>query len=161
MTERSISTFNKRLNKLKIMNISIADDITPECKIRGVYGFFAKNETNNICFYIGKSNNIFIRMLGRNSHLNNYLRGVRNTNVHKYIEYYLNNGFNVEIRVLQKVEYVGDSFERDANRLALAELEELVKHQDMEECPNQLSEAVKEKNEREEWESIFNTKLNR
>lgn len=99
-------------------------------------------------------------MLGKNSHLNDYLRGVRKTDVHKKIEKYLNDGYEIEIRILQKIDYIGDSFEKDANRLALAELQELVNYQDMGGCQKQLSEAVKEKYERIEWESIHQSNSN-
>ena len=36
-------------------------------------------------------------------------------------------GYKIEVRILKEVEYVGDSFIQDANRLALTELEEIVK----------------------------------
>ena len=49
----------------------------------------------------------------------------------------------------------GDAFEKDANRLAFAELKELIKYQKMGFCLKQLSEAVKEKYERIEWESKY------
>lgn len=160
MTDRELKEFNKRLNKIKQLGIYVPKEMTPKSKIRGVYGFFVKVDENYICFYIGKSNDIFLRMLGKNSHLNDYLRGVRKTDVHKKIEKYLNDGYEIEIRILQKIDYIGDSFEKDANRLALAELQELVNYQDMDGCQKQLSEAVKEKYERIEWESTHQSNSN-
>ncbi|BDF68135.1 hypothetical protein CE91St43_21070 [Oscillospiraceae bacterium] len=155
MTDRELNEFNRRLNKIKELGIYVPKEMTPESKIRGVYGFFVKLDVNNTCFYIGKSNNIFLRIFGNTSHLNDYLRDIRRTDVHKKIEKYLNDGHEIEIKILQKIDYIGDSFEKDANRLALAELQELVKYQDMGGCQEQLSEAVKERYERIEWERIF------
>ncbi len=160
MTDRELKEFNKRLNEIKQLDIYVPKEMTPKSKIRGVYGFFVKVDENYICFYIGKSNDIFLRMLGKNSHLNDYLRGVRETDVHKKIEKYLNDGYGIEVRILREIDYIGDSFEKDANRLALAELQELVNYQDMGGCQKQLSEAVKEKYERIEWESIHQSNSN-
>lgn len=157
MTVNERNEFYNRIERLRAKNITLSEDIIPETKIRGVYGFFCRKENEIHCFYIGKSNNILIRMLGKNSHLNNYLRGVKKSEVHKAIDKYLNDDFSVEIKVLQSVPYVGDSFEKDANRLALAELQQLVAFQSMGECTNQLSEAVKKKFEKEEWENLFST----
>ncbi len=155
MEERTLIEFNKRIKKLEKINITIDSKLIPTKKIRGIYGFFAKKETKEYCFYIGKSNNIFIRLLGSNSHLNNYLRGVRSTDVHKNIEQYLFNGYSIHVKVLEIVEYKGNCFEQDANILALAELKQLVYYQDQNQCKNQLSEAVKVKREKTEWDSLF------
>lgn len=156
MTQREEEEFSKRMKKANELNILIPQELTPKSCVRGVYGFFAvKNMNKEIPFYIGKSNNIFLRMFGRGSHLSNYLRGVRKTEVHRSIERFLEDDYHIEIRVLNKVEYTGDYFESDANRLALAELKELVKYQDKGFCLMQLSEAVKEKYERIEWETKF------
>ena len=66
----------------------------------------------------------------------------------------------LRLEFFKKIDYIGDSFEKDANRLALAELQELVNYQDMGGCQKQLSEAVKEKYERIEWESIHQSNSN-
>ena len=157
MEEKLKKNLKRRIDELRKIGIVISDELTPESKIRGIYGFFAKTKSDEFCFYIGKATDIVARLIGKNSHLNNYLRGVRNTYVLQDVEKYLTSGFSIEIKVLQEVKFIGDSFEKDANRLALAELQELVYYQNKGECDNQLSEAVKEKYERKTWNRIFST----
>lgn len=141
MTKREEKEFLKRIEKAQLNNIFVQDEIKPNSHIRGVYGFFAKNDDEEIPFYIGKSNNIFIRMF--KGHIYHYLRGVRNTDVHKRIEDFLKKGYIIEIRILKRVRYKGDSFIQDANRLALAELKEIVKQQSKGFCitEDQISEV--------------------
>ena len=89
-------------------------------------------------------------------HVYNYCRGVRKTDVQKRMQFYLDKGYKIKIKVQEQVDYVGDGFIQDANRLALAELNEIVKQQDKGFCitEDQLSEAVKKK-EKELWEEQF------
>lgn len=156
MTKREEKEFLKRIEKAKLNNIFVQEEITINSHIRGVYGFFAKKGDKEIPFYIGKSNNIFIRMF--TGHIYHYLRGVRKTDVHKRIEDFLEKGYIIEARVLKRVRYKGDSFIQDANRLALAELKEIVKQQNKGFCitEDQISEAVK-KHEKKEWDGKFAT----
>ena len=127
--------------------------------IRGVYGFFAKKENEEILFYIGKSNNIFTRMFC--GHIYDYLRGVRKTDVQKNIESFLSKGYEIHVKILKVVEYKGDSFIQDANRLALAELNEIVNQQNRGFCitEDQLSEAVKKRYEKKEWDNKYGRKI--
>lgn len=154
MTKREEKEFLKRIEKAKLNNIFVQEEIKINSHIRGVYGFFAKKGDKEIPFYIGKSNNIFIRMF--TGHIYDYLRGVRKTDVHKRIEDFLEKGYIIEVRVLKRVRYKGDSFIQDANRLALAELKEIVKQQNKGFCitEDQISEAVK-KYEKNEWNDKF------
>ena len=148
MTIREEKEFSKRINAAKLLNIFVQDEILRNSHIRGVYGFFAKKDDEEIPFYVGKSNNIFNRMF--TGHIYHYLRGVRNTDVQKRIEDFLKKGYVIEVRILKKERYKGDSFIQDANRLALAELKEIVKQQNKGFCitEDQISEAVKQKTEK-------------
>lgn len=159
LTGREEKVLIDRISEAKEQKILIPKELTTRSCVRGVYGFFAVKMNEEIPFYIGKSNNIFLRMFGRSSHLNSYIRGLRNTPVLQNIEKYLETDYHIEIKILKKVKYKGDNFESDANRLALAELKELVEYQDKGFCLVQLSEAVKEKYERIEWETKFPKKL--
>lgn len=154
MTKSQEKEFLKRIEKAKSKNIFVQKEINVNSRIRGVYGFFAKKDDKEIPFYIGKSNNVFVRMF--TGHIYHYLRGVRNTDVHKRIEDFLEKGYIIEARVLKRVRYKGDSFIQDANRLALAELKEMVKQQDKGFCitEDQISEAVK-KHEKKDWNDKF------
>lgn len=155
MTKREENEFWKRIRNAQSLNIFVQDELKPNSHIRGVYGFFAKKDNEEIPFYVGKSNNIFSRIF--TGHIYNYLRGVRNTEVQKRIDDFLKKGYVVEIRILKKVRYKGDSFIQDANRLALAELKEIVKQQNKGFCitEDQISEAVKQKSEKNEWNNKF------
>lgn len=89
-------------------------------------------------------------------HIYHYLRGVRNTDIQKRIEDFLKKGYVIEVRILKKVRYKGDSFIQDANRLALAELKEIVKQQNKGFCitKDQISSS-KTKTEEKEWDDKF------
>jgi len=155
MAKREEKEFLKRIEKAKSNNIFVQDEINLNSHIRGVYGFFAIKYVEEIPFYIGKSINIFSRMF--TGHIYHYLRGVRNTDVQRRIEVFLSKGYIIEVRVLKKVGYKGDSFIQDANRLALAELKEIVKWQNKGFCitEDQISEAVKKNDEEQVWNDLF------
>lgn len=156
ISDRVRGTLEKRVSDAKNNKIFVDDKINIDSCVRGVYCFFAVNKEEEIPFYVGKSNNIFDRMF--NGHIYNYLRGVRKTDVQKNIEMYLNNKCEVHVKILREVEYKGDSFILDANRLALAEIEEIVKQQNKGYCltEDQLSEAVKTEYEENAWNERFN-----
>lgn len=153
MTDKEEKEFLKRISNAKSHKIFVEDGIKLNSCIRGVYGFFAKKENEEIPFYIGKSNNIFTRMFC--GHIYDYLRGVRKTDVQKNIESFLSKGYEIHVKILKVVEYKGDSFIQDANRLALAELNEIVNQQNRGFCitEDQLSEAVKKRYEKKEWDN--------
>lgn len=155
MTEREEKEFLKRIDHAKLNQIFVQDEIKLNSHIRGVYGFFAVKGNEAIPFYIGKSVDIFSRMF--TGHIYDYLRGARNTAVHEHMENYLEKGYTIEVRILKKVEYKGDSFIQDANRLALAELEEIVNQQNQGFCitKDQISEAVKKQSEERAWNNEF------
>ena len=93
-----------------------------------------------------------MRMFGKGStHIYGYERGVRKEQLQVKMDNYLKEGKKIEVRVLEEVPFMGDSFAQDANRLALAELKILVQYQDNGFCLGQLSEAVKAKRESEIW----------
>ena len=94
-------------------------------------------------------------------HIYDYLRGVRKTDVQKNIESFLSKGYEIHVKILKVVEYKGDSFIQDANRLALAELNEIVNQQNRGFCitEDQLSEAVKKRYEKKEWNNKYGRKI--
>lgn len=155
MKEQEKKEFLRRVNNAKEQNIFVEDDINIDNQVRGIYCFFAKKDEEEIPFYVGKSNNIFFRMF--NGHVYHYLRGVRSTDVQKHMEEYLKEDYEVEVRILRRIDYIGDGFIQDANRLALAELEEIVKMQNKGYCitDDQISESVKRRSEKQAWEDLF------
>ena len=153
MTERVKKELLERISNAKSRNIIVEERIELVRCIRGVYGYNKIKEKEEIPFYIGKSNDIFTRIFG--GHIYDYLRGVRKTGVQKNIESFLSKGYEINVRILKVVEYKGDSFIQDANRLALAELNEIVNQQNNGFCitEDQISEAVKKTHERKDWNS--------
>ena len=164
-SEKTINEFNKRIDALKKLDITLDKKLTPDKKLRGIYGFFAVDENDDeTCFYVGKANDIFLRMIGKsNAHFTFYLQWLKHgkkdskklTDVHRKISLFLDAAYSIEVRVLQEVPYdYSQSFELNANRLSLAELSELVDHQINGECAEQLSENVK-KNEKNTFEYYY------
>lgn len=148
-TKTNIKEFEKRRKRLRELNITLDEKITYEKKLRGIYGFFAVDpDGSESCFYIGKSYDIFDRLIGRSGgHLTDYLRiadSKKKTEVHKNIDMFRKAGYDIKVKVLRTVPYVhSEPFAVNANRLCMAELEELVKYQKEGECPEELSENVK------------------
>ena len=149
-------TYEQKIEMAKSININVQEEINPDSCIRGVYGFYAVKDMEEIPFYVGKSINIFCRMF-KGGHISDYLSGVRKNGVQKRIKEYLEKGYVIKVRILRKVEYIGDGFVQDANRLALAELEEIVRMLEQGYCltDDQISEAVKTKSERQVWNDKF------
>lgn len=148
-TKTNIKEFEKRRKRLRELKITLDEKITYEKKLRGIYGFFAVDpDGSESCFYIGKSYDIFDRLIGRSGgHLTDYLRiadPMKKTEVHKNIDMFRKAGYDIKVKVLRTVPYVhSEPFAVNANRLCMAELEELVKYQKKGECPEELSENVK------------------
>lgn len=148
-TKTNIKEFEKRRKRLRELNITLDEKITYEKKLRGIYGFFAVDpDGSESCFYIGKSYDIFDRLIGRSGgHLTDYIRitdPMKKTEVHKNIDMFRKAGYDIKVKVLKTVPYVhSEPFAVNANRLCLAELEELVRYQKKGECPEELSENVK------------------
>lgn len=93
----------------KSININVQEEINPDSCIRGVYGFYAVKDMEEIPFYVGKSINIFCRMF-KGGHISDYLSGVRKNGVQKRIKEYLEKGYVIKVRILRKVEYIGRWF---------------------------------------------------
>lgn len=162
-TKTNIKEFEKRRKRLRELNITLDEKITYEKKLRGIYGFFAVDpDGSESCFYIGKANDILLRMIGK-GHFTVYLQWLKHekkgskklTDEHRKISLFLDAGYSIEVRVLQEVPYdYSQSFELNANRLSLAEISELVDHQINGECAEQLSENVKN-NEKNTFEYYY------
>ena len=54
MEERTLIEFNKRINKLEKINITIDSKLIPTKKIRGIYGFFCKKRNKGVLFLYRK-----------------------------------------------------------------------------------------------------------
>ena len=89
-----------------------------------------------------------------NFHIHLYLYNRKNKLVPRVISELIKQGYEIDIRILEEVNYEDTSFSRAAHRLALAELNQIVKYQNKEQCLDQLPEGVGKK-EKIYWEENY------
>ncbi len=150
-----MANYKDKINIAKEKGIIIHGNIL-EKNIVGVYKFFRTKENEEAyCFYIGKSTNIVDRLLGsRDGHIYMYLNNNFSKVVPKKIDEYLTKGYKIEIEIIE-IDYHDEKFTNSAHRLALAELNEIVKYQNKGECEFQLPENVGI-NEEKFWNNKYN-----
>lgn len=147
-------TYIQKIEEAQKRGIEIPHELSEGKNIVGVYEIFIVKENEKKCFYIGKSTDIAYRLLGSSDgHIFMYL----NNNFSKLVPYkineYLKNGYKIIIEII-KVDYNDTLFTRAAHRLALLELQEIVKYQEKEQCLFQVPEGVGT-NEEKFWEQNY------
>ena len=143
-------TYKQKIEEAKNKNIELPEEIL-ENEIVGVYGFFAIKGEKEICFYIGKATNIRSRLLdASDGHIHRFLYGYDGL-VPDKIRDYRNDNYSIEVKVLERIDYEDTNFSRAAHRLALAELQQIVKYQKDNQCLEQRPEGVGP-NEMRYWE---------
>ena len=146
-------TYVDKIAKAKKLKILIPEDILIE-DIVGIYGFFALKDSKESCFYIGKATNIRSRLLDASKgHIHRFLYGYDGL-VPDKIRDYRNDNYSIEVKVLERIDYEDTNFSRAAHRLALAELQQIVKYQKDNQCLEQRPEGVGP-NEMKYWESNY------
>ncbi len=139
-------TFQEKYNAAKERNIALPEKIL--CKdIVGIYGFFAKKDEKETCFYIGKATNMRHRMLLSGGHIFRYLHEDYTRLVPRLMKEYIDDGFSIEVRILEEVDYKDEYFSRAAHRLAFEELKFITQYQKKGECLDQKPEGTGEKEE--------------
>lgn len=146
-------TYEKKIEEAKKQRIYLPDNLL-ERNIVGVYGFFATKGNKEQCFYIGKATNMLARLLSSKGHVHYYLYEYFGKLVPEKIKHFLNLGYDIEVKILEEIDYEDTSFSRAAHRLALAEIQQIVKYQEQEPCLEQLPEGVGPK-EKEFWEENY------
>ena len=107
-----IMTLQQKVNKAKDNKINLPNDILNR-KVVGVYGVFAKNNSGELCFYIGKTTNMCSRLLNlSNGHIHCYLYNRKNKLVPRVISELIKQGYEIDIRILEEVNYEDTSFSR-------------------------------------------------
>lgn len=145
-------TLKQKIDKAEENRIHIPRDLLSEENIVGIYGLFAIDTCYEYCFYIGKATNMASRLLGSsNGHIYLYLNESYSKLVPKKIKEYLNKGYDVEVKILDKIDYHDISFSKAAHRLALAELKRIVEYQEKGQCEFQIPEGSG-KYEKNFWE---------
>lgn len=152
-------TYREKITKAKESRITVPENILDK-NIVGIYKFFKVKGNEKFCFYIGKSTNIAYRLFGSSSgHIYMYINNNSSSNaVPSKIKEYLNADYDIKVEIIE-VDYSDDSFSKAAHRLALVELQEIVKCQEKGQCKIQVPEGVGT-SEETFWEKNYNTNSN-
>ncbi len=147
-------TYMEKIKEARKWKIEIPIELADGRSRVGIYKFFKIMGDDSYCFYIGKSTDIAYRLLGSSSgHVYMYLNNNLTKLVPIKVAEYLDNGYAIRIEITE-VNYEDTSFSRAAHRLALAELQEIVKYQAMGQCEFQLPEGVGAQEEKF-WEDNY------
>ena len=150
-------TLNQKIEKAKQMGVYLPSGVEKKGNIVGVYGFFAIINDSEYCFYIGKATNLIGRLLNSNGHVYHYITGNTEKFVPKKIREYREQGYKIIVKILCEVDYYDTSYSKAAHRLALAELEQIVKYQEKGHCLFQKPEGSS-KNTQNFWEKNYSLK---
>jgi hypothetical protein len=134
-------TFKEKMKQAEEKGVCLPNDL--ENKKVGIYKFFkVKPNEEKHCFYIGKSTDILYRLLGSgNGHIYMFLNNNFSKLVPIKINEYISEGYRIEVEIID-VDYNDSSFTRAAHRLALVEIQEIVKYQKIGQCEFQMPEGV-------------------
>lgn len=150
-------TYAQKIEAAKCVGITLPEDLLSENNIVGIYEFFRVKGHEEQCFYVGKSTDIAYRLLGASrGHIHMYLKNDLSKIVPRKIKEYREQGYEIQVKII-KVNYDDISFSRAAHRLALCELQEIVKYQEKGQCLFQLPEGIG-KNEEKFWEKNYHVK---
>lgn len=135
-------TYKQKLELAEARGIRISANLLSHKNIVGIYKFFWFTDDEEYCFYIGKSTDIADRLLGSsNGHIFMFLEGDCSKIVPLKIKEYLGDGKKIRVEICE-ISYYDTSFSKAAHRLALAELQEIVKYQELGQCPFQVPEGA-------------------
>lgn len=147
-------TLEQKIEEAKKQRIYLPDNLLKK-DIVGVYGFFAAKENVKECFYIGKATNMIARLLDSSEgHVHHYLYKHFGNLVPDKIKEKLDLGYDIKVEILDEIDYEDTFFSRAAHRLALAEIQQIVKYQELGQCLEQSLEGVG-KNEEEYWKRRY------
>lgn len=152
-------TFEEKVELARNCGIEVPKDILDE-DIVGVYGFFARKNDREICFYIGKSNCIRERLLSSDNkgHIHLFLNKYYGDedSVPNMIKQHIDDGYSISVRILARVDYHDEYYSRAEHRLALAEMNQIVLYQEMGQCLKQLPEgSAKDSGKKAFWEENY------
>lgn len=104
---------------------------------RGIYGIFILNDEIEKCAYVGKSEQLSIRV---NQHKVNIEKASKKV-IETLEKAYLDSNTQIIFRVLAEVPYCFDNYFKDAQRLANAEYFWINYYQNMNQCLEQTPEG--------------------
>lgn len=137
-----MSRIIEEIQKANNNGITVPMEINNRDVIRGVYGIFSEKDGEKKCLYIGRSYHITDRLFGSNGHITKFNNNNYEKLVPQIILDSINNGYCVTIEILEVVNYKGDNYNRDMQRLAYAETKLIEEYQEKGECLRQLPEGT-------------------
>lgn len=148
-----MSKIIEEIQRAKDNGISVPSKLNDNDIIRGIYGIFSENANESICIYIGRTYSIAHRLFDSGGHFSQFNNGDYEKLVPKLIHGYMSQGNRIVIRILDVVEYVGDNYYRDMQRLAFAETKQIEHYQMKNQCLWQLPEGTWLSEEK--WEAKY------
>lgn len=150
-------TYKEKIEMAKRRNITINYNLLKRDNIVGIYKFFKVKGDERYCFYIGKATDVTFRLLGASKgHIYMFLKEDYSKIVPLEMKNSLEDGYEIQVEIEEK-NYIDTCFSRAAHRLALAEIQEIVKYQELGQCLIQMPEGVGEK-EKKFWERNYKEK---
>lgn len=147
-------TYKEKIEMAKRSNITINYDLLKRDNVVGIYKFFKVKGDLRYCFYIGKATDVAFRLLGASrGHIYMYLKENYSKLVSLEMKNALEDGYKIEVEIEEK-DYKDTCFSKAAHRLALAEIQEIVKYQELGQCLLQKPEGVGKKEE-DFWERNY------
>lgn len=147
---------NETLNWEDIGNKIIIDERIKDYRkpIRGIYGIFigSKKEQTEICAYVGRSSNIYIRMFC-GGHITKLKSNYNEYPISKIKDAMDNDDEIIIVKILQEVPLCGDNYNKDMQRLSSAESYFIDYFQSKDECLEQVPEGTRMTED--EWNRLF------
>lgn len=139
---KRMSRIADEIQRAKNNKIIVPDELNDHDVIRGVYGIFSEKEDESTCLYIGRTYSIADRLFASGGHISMFNSGQYENLVPKMVYENIKKGYHIIIKVLKVVEFKGDNYYRDMQRLAYAEMELIEKYQQAGQCLWQLPEGT-------------------
>lgn len=147
-------TLEDKIKAAKNAGIHLTFEDKIEQNMVGVYEFFYILDRVRTCFYVGKSTDVMGRLFGSNGgHIYNYMSGRLDRLVPQKIDEYLKLGYEIEVDYIE-VDYKDTDFSKASHRLALKELLEIVRYNEMGQCLFQYPEGTRKCNIKY-WEKYY------
>lgn len=150
---------------LKWLNTQMKDKIVVEEKIlnygnpiRGVYGLFIIDDTEEKCVYVGRASNIYSRMFcDDSSHLVELRKEI--CEKQELVNAMKNTKQKIKIKILAEVPCLYDNYNKDMQRLASIENYYIDYYQSLNQCLEQRPDGsnMKEKIWLIEYQKVHNT----
>lgn len=124
------------LNEMRDKIIIEEEIIDASKPIIGIYGIFVSEGEEERCAYIGRSNNIYLRMFdGDSSHMVKLKQGIgENTEINAALK---NSNAKIKVKILKRVEYDFENYNIDMQKLASSENYYIDYYQSLGQCLEQ------------------------